>query len=275
MQAFHFNQPNMIGISVCCYPAPLNFYVHTSGGDVPPYPSGPGLSTWTYVPFAEGERINAIWMRSRRFLDVELGLLLKTSHNKCIFLGAHAIRTPGNLGWSLVATPMGRPASFYFNLHWSGARELVFNGPVIPQLVPAILPRPFSPYPRSTSYETFMWSYALLDCVASLRPCRQRRLEVEVVSGLVLQYEDGTTTTVGEVRLDCMGDRIAIDSACVWLGFLATEGFPCVTAIEVTQPANDTLTWFEVPMTGRLEWWYTVRQLQVWHDGRTSMSVLQ
>ena len=94
-----------------------------------------------------------------------------------------------------------------------------------------------------------MWSSAVLDCVVSPCPCRQRRQGLQVVSGLELQYEDGSTTTIGEVRLDCMGDRIAIYSARVWLGFVATkERFPCLTTIEVTHPAHDTLAWFEVPM---------------------------
>lgn len=215
-------------------------------------------------------------MRCRRYMDREAALVLETTRKRCIFLGAQAIRCPEPLQWRHVATPRGKPASFYFDLHQLGARELVFKGPVVARPRPTISPSPLSPYPKSTQFEAFMWSSAALDGVISLRQChRQRSHSLNMVSGLELQYEDGSMTTVGEVRLDSLGDQTNISSSCVWLGFLAThEGYPYITAIEAAHPTQNEVTWFQVPLTGRLEWWYSSQQCQVWHEGRASMPIM-
>jgi hypothetical protein len=274
MQAVDYNQPDMIGISVCCNPTPVLIHIHTQDSDLPPYSSGPDRSTWTYFPFAKGELIDTIWMRCRRFMDQECALVLETTHKRCLFLGAQVVRGPRPLGWRHVATPRGKPASFYVDLHRLGPRELVFNEPVVARPCPTLSASPLSPYPGSDPFQVLLWSSAILNDVIALRTCHGRRSRgLRMVSGLELHYEDGSMTTVGEIRLDSMGDHTAIPSSCVWLGFIATSEGPCITAIEFTHPTQDDLTWFTVPLTGVLEWWYSSQQCQVWHEGQASMPI--
>lgn len=273
MQALHFNQPDMTGISVCCNPAPLIFYVHTAeSGSTPPYADSGDDSTWTYIPFTKGERINAIWMRHRRVMDKELGLMLETNRT-CHLLGTQGTGSFEDLSWSLLATPEGQPGCFYFDLHPLGPRELVFDTPITPRS------RPMCPFPRSprltlVSLERLVWSSASLDLVTSFRECRRQHQGRLVTVGLELSYADGSRAAVGEVRLDRMADWITISSPSVWFGLWRSErDYPFIAEVRTIKPMENYLEWFFTPWTDNLEWWYSSQQCQLWYEGRASLPI--
>lgn len=272
MQALHYNQPDMTGISVCCNPTPVSFHIHTQGGRLPPYLGAPRGSTWTYIPFAAGERIHAIWMRHRCSGDSEHALMFQTSRT-CIPISEQGIISLPVLPWSLIASPEGRPSSFFFDLNPIGTRELVFDAPVAQRPRPVFC-SPRQPYPGSNFSRLFLWSSASLASVVSLRQCFRQHRGRCVTIGLEFCYSDGSAATVGEIRLDRMGDIVAVSSPHLWLGFRSSAGcWPAIYAVEVAQPAAcNNLAWVKIPWIGRLVWWYSAEASRVWYESRTSPS---
>jgi hypothetical protein len=282
MVACPYSGPNVTGISVCCNPAPLKFHVHVQGEDsdaLPIYEGTPETSSWTYYPLAKHERIMSMWVRNCRRSDSELGILIETSRKRAFVIGTQGWRVARNQ-WTLADVPEGEPATFHYDLHEYGARELVFTNPTPkyynkrrPRLVPPQLPCP-PPSPQ----EWYMWNAASTSGITSMRACLSQRLGRRVVRGLLFRYCDGLEESVGEVRFDSLTPPTQIDEgSTMWFEFDKTpDGCPHLVDVSF-QPPHPGEQRFLMPINGHghIEWWFSYRQCLVWHDGHVSPSVME
>lgn len=279
MTAFHYNQPTMTGISICCDPIPLCFHVHCKGDeDLSFYGTGPTRSTWLYIPFAKGEKITAIWMRERDGNDIEIAMLFETSWERKIVVGAQD-ENLARRSWYKIDSPRGKEAMFYFDSYGAAGRELVFMSPeplLEEQLDEPVVQQPTTPCPLGSDAEYFMLSSASLENVSSMRPCHQERDRHAKITGMELRYMDGSATALGEVRLDCMGPRVAIFDSPMWLIFRRdSDGNPYLASIEFAEPEDQRhcfhYNYMQVAWSGDIEWWFSDKLCRVWIDDSTSL----
>lgn len=129
------------------------------------------------------------------------------------------------------------------------------------------LPRPVSAYPLSVSPEKFFYSHAILENVAELKLCRAGN----TITGIVLRYLDGAEESLGWVREGALRSMQKDDnSAGLWLLISASSGFPRVTNISLTLPLAEKGSYFTVQWHGKLEWWFSRRQCQLFYEGNST-----
>ena len=180
--------------------------------------------------------------------------------------------------YTLVYRAGERPGRIYFDISPDGIHELALDGPLPPQ--PAAgqppLPQPESPCPRHHQEdENYYYSTAVLDSVAAVTPCWAA--ERGVVVGLLLHYRDGRQASLGQVRLDWLQQppvRVIDPARGMWFRFaLSPEGCPNVDALAFDPPPPAQRAepgHFPIAWRGTLEWWFSHRQCQLWHDGQSS-----
>lgn len=190
-------------------------------------------------------------------------------------MGIYRATTWNRSTWSLVDRPT-QPGRLFFNVSRnSSIQELVFETPApTPCEEDLVLPTPSSPKPESLSTEEFYFTSASLDGVRSLNLCEVRQGETVHIIGIILTYSDGQTSCVGQIRRDCLCPTLPVTgSETLWLGFALDESQPCVGKVEISRPSSDLMssyTWLDIPWTGRLEWWFSIRQCKVYYHGRSS-----
>jgi hypothetical protein len=126
------------------------------------------------------------------------------------------------------------------------------------------LPKPSKP----TAYpdKQFFSSTAKLRDVRTITVCRSwRHFLKEGIVGMLLTYADGCQRSIGQIRLDCMGAPLTVTSGKIWLGCDKSENEPLpegfwlrtnkIKWVGVDTPLQDEKwEYFEVPLTGSLEW---------------------
>lgn len=104
-------------------------------------------------------------------------------------------------------------------------------------------------------------------------PCQRYIQGRKHITGLYLYYPEGHRSCVGQVRLDSLGRPLQLNAhqQRIWLGFTKEDYRPFVSALELSKPtASENVSWLEVPLCYRLEWWFSLRQCQVWCGGKSS-----
>lgn len=208
-----------------------------------------------------------------------LALAFTTNLGRTQLLGAQTTPVLSVCPWALLDMPRGQPSTLFFDSHPAGIISLGFESKVPEHtgISPLVLPRPLSSHPDPASVEGFLWSQASLEDVVEITTCRAAAATNSAITGLSFRYANGTTACVGQVRLDRL-DRplIVTSSKRLYLCFKKTEeSFSYVSEVlqSTENPQSITGTWFEVSWAGTLEWWYSYRQCQVWHNGRLSLTM--
>jgi hypothetical protein len=133
------------------------------------------------------------------------------------------------------------------------------------------LPIASSLYPESMSFEDFLYTTASVENVAYVRLCRAE--SNSIITGLVFGYVDGHQESVGQTRLDRLEAPVIIDtSQKMWLEVSrSNRGCPQVVdmGFSPTFKFNEGryITW-----RGILEWWFSLNQCQLYHNGQASLS---
>lgn len=284
MKTLFYHDEGISGISIRCDPAPCAFHVHTATtqGDTAFYKSTNSISVWVYIPLAKRERISALWKRPRRAFNRDLGLAFVITGSKnatrVAVAGAEGTRYLSEMEWKLMDAPGSRrgPSRLFYDSHPNGIRQLMFESrePDKPTSCP-VLSRPALFSPHTGSDEGFFWSSASLEGVTALRQCRRGNSQGrQEVIGLLFTHADGTVSSVGQVRWDCLGKRSDVaGSDDLWLAFERTASrCPYISDAQLSpseRPGRFRLSW-----RGRLEWWYSYRQCQIRYDGRTSINLV-
>lgn len=273
-----YNQPDVIGISICCNPAPVALHTHRSDDDLSFYQSTPGGLVWIYMPLEPNERIVNIWMRHRYLLNRDPALAFETDKGQVKLFGAYPTPSLTACPWGLLDAPRGSPGHFFFDDHPYGIRRIYLDFPRLKETRTFPLPVPSSPYPAIPNSDSFLWTCASVENVVAVRPCR-RQINGETWNvGFMFYYADGKHAAVGEVRLDHLDGPIEIHGRqSLYLGFTRAERKgPFISRIETTDEQSDgnVMMWFEISFGSTpLEWWLSSRQCQVYQDGRRSPAV--
>lgn len=238
------------------------------------------MTTWLHFPMSRGELLKEIWRREHTHCcRTEIDLVLVTTAGRVHTLGKHPI--PGHTYvHTRIAAFRSEPDYFYVD-DSAGILELALNPapPVIEDPFGSLnLPVPTSQYPKATSAESFFYASASLADVEFLEPCKFDHH----ITGILLHYRDGSRVVVGQVRLDRLGQKQHVPRDAT-IRFVVTRNLaqcPKVKAVLVLLPdmrerlPRMNVGDLEVTCRGRLEWWYTWRQCQLAHEGRTSASVV-
>lgn len=276
MNLFQYNRPDIIGYSVCCNPAPIMLHAHTSkDDDLSFYQSAPRHSVWVYVPLEQDEKIESIWMRARSRLNLEVALVFHTDKGRTHLLGAQAKSALLACPWILLDRPNGEPGHLFFDRKPFGISLLGLSSKTPEQVPMPALPEPLSSNPQQFSMEGMHWSKASVEDVVAVSCCRPTARAYSDIIGLVFYYSDGRKACVGQIRLDCLGSPLVVNSSHnIYLGFKTTDmECPYIARVEMSSNVvDDTVRmWLEVSWKGSIEWWYSSRQCQVWHNGRRSL----
>ena len=109
---------------------------------------------------------------------------------------------------------------------------------------------------RRLTLRCSVWSSASLENVVALRQCKRTIEGRPQVIGLLLIYRDDSVRTVGQVRLDCLKERMEVNATeRLWLdvrGFM-NEEYHYVANIELSGPIERDPNWFEVTWHGTLD----------------------
>ncbi|CAG9995988.1 unnamed protein product [Clonostachys byssicola] len=267
MSSVLLNVPRMSGISVCWECTTASIHVHSAlqRSDFYAWESYSDSPLWHYMPLEEGERIEECWYRSGP--RGQLGALgIVTSQGRVRVFGPSR---SGSGPWCLADVPSkNRPTRCYFS--WKGPRCLAFEGPS-----PSVLARKFSSpksrFAKSSNYDGYVFTFADLEGVTALIPCRSK-VRCDIV-GLILIFCDGHRESVGHVRLDWLERRIPLQPDQPWyLGFeVLTMGTdPYITCIATRQQPAWAQIQMELKCYGRLEWWWSSEFTRVCYEGTES-----
>lgn len=152
-------------------------------------------------------------------------------------------------------------------------RNLAFEtAKPVPPSVPITLNQPLSQYPRSTFFETYFYSAASLDSVDTIVPCQRYIRGGRRIIGLLLKFLEGRQSYVGQIRLDSLDNPLqAYSHQNLWIGFSPEDHRPLVSALTLSEPSlTEGLSWFKVQLRGTLEWWFSLKQCQLHHVGKSS-----
>ncbi|WQF75107.1 hypothetical protein CDEST_00121 [Colletotrichum destructivum] len=145
--------------------------------------------------------------------------------------------------------------------------------PLLPSSHLLGLREPLSHYPRSFLLDYYFYSCVSLSHLDLIIPCRVLLLGAQRITGLLLRYTNGTHSTAGQVRLNCLEKPLqASGLQTLWLGFSKRYHLPFVSVLEVSAPGPRQVVccWFQVELCGVLEWWFSTTQCQVHHKGKSS-----
>jgi hypothetical protein len=130
---------------------------------------------------------------------------------------------------------------------------------------------PKSRFARSSNYDGYVFTFADLEGLTALIPCRSR-VRCDIV-GLILIFCDGHRESVGHVRLDWLERRIPLQPDQPWyLGFevLTIGTDPYITCIATRQQPAWAQIQMELKCYGRLEWWWSSEFSRVCYQGEES-----
>lgn len=117
--------------------------------------------------------------------------------------------------------------------------------------------------------ESYFYSAAIINGFYIIMPCQRSVRGRRRTIGLLLQFPGGRQSSVGQIRLDCLGSLLQIGShQSFWLGFSKDDHRSFMSILELSEPKlNVGLSTFEVQLSGMLEWWCSLRQCQVCYMG--------
>lgn len=299
MALLRCNDPDVTGYSVFCQDSPLYIHAHSEGEnlsfyDHPTHTHG----IWLYMPLHHGEFLVDIWIRHGRVLpgislvvsDSIFSQIIhhliprkfRTNRGRIMTAGSYLFyhhhgmeHEGGGYSWKHLQTLENAPSRLFFQ-YSSSISKLGVETP------PPVLPKnaiglsPFSPPPITISFQSYFFSRASLEDVVEVTPCCMETAGVSAIIGLLLRYTDGHQWPVGEIRLDLLQDGIQVNpSEKMTLGFAVAHGLPYVANIrhlrvDRGQSDRSQLILLDIHWTGYLEWWFSLQQCKVYHNGRAS-----
>lgn len=132
------------------------------------------------------------------------------------------------------------------------------------------VPQP-SPNNTNLSIENYFFSSQSLENVEEITTCLGRD-DSEVI-GLILHFSHGHRGTLGQIRLDSLGERFVLSGESSWfLAFGKRRGiFPYILKVARDRPEvnSDVHHVMELSCTGTLEWIWSERQCLIMYNGLT------
>lgn len=144
-------------------------------------------------------------------------------------------------------------------------------GPALPSQDPPNFMRPSQGVARAGENPQQLFStFARLASMVKVTPCYRTIDGILSVSGLLLEYKSGRRESVGQVRLDQLGDALPVEPEMdLWLGSRRLSGqynriVSC--AVDLSCPAHeDGVTFSNYNWQGMLEWRTSDKQDIVFH----------
>ncbi len=259
-------------------------------------------AVWIYMPIDPDECVTEIWGR-RGKLYQHMGLMVRSTHTLTMMITASnmtmipaqfrtnkrcsmfAIHTSPLLQhinggvipkWTYLCSLPKDPTDIYFNLSPNGIHQLAIKQPVFcKNPTPLQMPTPY-PRPYRHGIGDYFYSAASLGQVVEITPCRRQLGTYTPIVGLLFRYADGHRASIGEFRMDCLGETLRVDQAQnLHLGFARAEKIhPHVARLELSHPRETgSLYWLCMPWTGKLEWWFCFGHCKVYHEDQESPSL--
>jgi hypothetical protein len=109
----------------------------------------------------------------------------------------------------------------------------------------------------------FYHTSAKLEGVREITPCHSnRRSFLSQITGLLLEYIDGSQRSIGQVRLDFLGTPKKVTTETMLIRFLGDEDSAClmpwhsgIQSFDFINPTSEVRDQdLKVPMKGRLDW---------------------
>lgn len=169
----------------------------------------------------------------------------------------------------LIERPGQKLGRIFFESSASGIGALAFATDA-PKIEHLRFKRP-QPSPNSilVTIDNYFFSSHSLDHLEEITPCFAK--DGTGVTGLILHYPNGHRGSLGQVRLDSLGDRFTVSEAPSWfLRFGKRQGrFPFVLEVATCRPKmdGDVQDVMEIFRAGKLEWIWSERQCLVIYNG--------
>ena len=259
---------------------------------------------WMYVPVDPGERLTEIGLIQHTIIrqskltvgSRHLGkrettgadaCQLVTSNGRAVACGHYATDSD-DMGWKhSLRFPEG-PSRIYVNewdpqdwhkgierLGWDATFSVAKTRRVrsLQRTVPAT-----SPVILSRNGESWHYTFCSLDRAVEVTTCTRIGFSPpRAIVGMLIRYADGGRACVGQYRMDWpLEVHTATESSTLRIGLShgKKKKYPHVlrvTTQELTE-TEATLRWMELPMRGKLEWWFSLRKAKIYHHEDTVMS---
>lgn len=269
MAPVYCNHPSTTGYSFSWNSRLTKIHSHMTGEDLSVYKTDAQSNeheVWIYFPMNPGDSVSEIWKREP-YINVDPTILFKTRQGHLHLFGPHIAYSWQEYTWTLIDCPEARPCTFWYD---ELGYDLAFENHKPPQQ------QSLPPQPEILAQKPgwfgghFFHSEAMLNDATEVIPCRSAT--TNRVSGLLLRYANGSEAALGVVRLDCLSRPVRLSRGDImWLEFVKVEHTVFMRSVRFSRPPHgSTSHWFPVPKHGRLEWWFSARECQITHEGRTS-----
>lgn len=168
-----------------------------------------------------------------------------------------------------VITCANEPTPIY--LDFSNRRSCHFRALAVPATPEPkgqlMLPVPLSANPGIQCFGFFSYSKASMRNVYTISTCRSE----DKTTGIVLDYTDGTRSTLGWVSPGGLSDAVAVADDGMWILVPRTTTYgTCSAQIVFDQSELGTAAreYLHVQWQGELEWWFSSSQCRLHHGGK-------
>ncbi|KHN94543.1 DNA helicase, ATP-dependent, RecQ type [Metarhizium album ARSEF 1941] len=229
---------------------------------------------WIYMPVDQGEYVKEIGAlrcggRPPSQLHSPPTLMLVTSRGRVSILGRmlkpnfrytysriHEMGTsPSKVYLNEVDSARDGQRARYMGVH--ATTPTCWEKSVNPEAaIPKAVPRRFG--------QSLFFSCCRLENVEAVTPCCGKRQRHRPIIGMLLQYDDGTRSCVGQYRLDWALDPVVVQSELpMWIRQGELEGskkFVSEVRLHGRKDGDNAKSWQEIPWHGKLEWWYSSQE---------------
>ncbi|KAF5602630.1 uncharacterized protein FSUBG_7681 [Fusarium subglutinans] len=242
MVALEFNEPEITGYSACWYKEQLvDLHTHKVEESLAFYReldemakqklateksddsiASPALH-WTYHPLNPGERVEQVWLRTKKEADerrsqtsdaaTETAISLVTNQSRTLIMGRSS--SPYSEWKCIAKDSTDSPMLVYLSPRLGGI--YLFASPTVKGSDKDPLPAGLAPECETDLVEAPDTS---LDAVRDVQICREQSEKgTSSISGLLFQYKDGSQACVGKFRFDHAKEVVPVaDSTCFYLG---------------------------------------------------------
>ena len=175
--------------------------------------------------------------------------------------------------WTQLSTLPESPTRVYFNdsprgIYRLATSQLCTNKGFTP------LPATLSPYLKRIGVGDFFYSTANLMNAVKIIPCQEKFTSHSPIIGLLIHYRNGDRACVGQIRFDCLGIEFTVEmflKLCFWFARIKFK-HPYIARVAQFPPRdNELYQWLDLRWKGRLEWWFSYWQCQVYYESRLSL----
>lgn len=276
MVPFEFNKPNITGYSACWRGRILHLQAHTEGEDLAFYgdiDAHQRSAVWIYMPVDPGELLSELWHRAGRTYE-GVAMMLRTNQGRLATVGPRFPPWwPASPVWRRLLASPKLPSRIYFDVSQRGISRLAMDCSPTPAAKSPLAEICECPYPKQVANDALFHTVTTLEDVAEITICQMRSESYRPVIGLLILYRNGHRASVGQYRLDHVRETLTVEtSPKLCFGFARTKYHHAYIAKVTLFPPSDRMSyqWLDVPWKGRLEWWFSHEQSQLYHDGQIS-----